>query len=217
MNFPVLFVNFKTYREATGEKAVELARICQNVSRQTNKQVVPVVQVSDLYRVSKTVDIPVYVQRVDPVTYGSNTGSVLPEGLKQNGASGVVINHSEDRRTDDVVRRCLERCRDQKLEAMVCAKNPSEAESISSMNPDIVAIEPPEFIGGDISVSNAKPKIITRSRKKVSQPLICGAGIRKKEDVQKAIDLGADGIFVASGVVKTEDPENSIKKLVSPF
>ncbi len=217
MNYPALFVNFKTYRKGTGEKAAELAQVCENVSRETNESVVPVVQTADLYRVSRVVDVPFYGQRIDPVGYGSNTGKVLPEALVQNGASGVVINHSEDRRSKDVIRKCLERAEKQDLESMVCAKDPEEAGKISGFGPDMVAIEPPELIGGDVSVSDAKPELITEAVEKVNQPLICGAGIKKREDVEKALDLGADGIFVASGIVKSEDPEERIRKMVSSF
>ncbi len=217
MNYPVLFVNFKTYRRGTGERAEELAKLCEEVSEDTGERVVPVVQVADLFRVSRTVGIPVYAQRVDSVNYGSNTGSVLPEALVQNGASGVIINHSEDRRSDDVIRKCLERTKKQGLETMVCAKDPKEAERISSIGPDMVAIEPPELIGGDVSVSEARPELITEAIEKVSQPLVCGAGIKNKEDVEKALDLGADGIFVASGIVESDDPEEKIRKMISPF
>ncbi|MFP4117079.1 MAG: triose-phosphate isomerase [Candidatus Aenigmatarchaeota archaeon] len=217
MNYPVLFVNFKTYRKGTGEEAAELAKICENVSREVNKSIAPVVQVADLYRVSRVVDIPIYAQRIDPVGYGSNTGSVLPESLVQNGASGVVINHSEDRRSKDVVRKCLEKAEKQDLETMVCAKDPEEAGKISSFNPGMVAVEPPELIGGDVSVGDAKPELITEAVGKVNQPLICGAGIKDKKDVERALDLGADGVFVASGIVKSDDPEEKIKEMVKPF
>ncbi len=217
MELPALFVNFKTYEEGTGEKAESLAELCENISLETKKTIVPVVQVSDLYRVSRVVDIPVYSQTVDPVGYGSNTGSVLPEGLKKNGAHGAVINHFEDRKDFSAIERCINRSNELFLETMVCAKDPEEAGEISQLDPDLVAIEPPELIGSDASVSTVKPEIITESLEKVSQPLICGAGIKSREDVERAVRLGADGVFVASGVVKAGNIEEEIRELVEPL
>jgi Thiazole biosynthesis protein ThiG. len=34
---------------------------------------------------------------------------------------------------------------------------------------------------------------------------LCGAGIKNREDVAKAIELGSDGILLASGIVKAKD------------
>ncbi len=217
MELPALFVNFKTYEEGTGGKAEELAGLCEDIFLDTEKTIVPVVQVSDLHRVSQKVDIHIYGQRMDPVGYGSNTGHVLPEGLKSNGASGVIINHSEDRREEDIIRRCIDRASGLGLKTMVCAKDPEEAGKISQMGPDIVAIEPPELIGGDVSVSTAKPEVIRQSLERVSQPLICGAGIKSREDVEVALDLGAEGVFVASGVVKSDNPREKLRELVQPL
>ncbi|MFP4116056.1 MAG: triose-phosphate isomerase [Candidatus Aenigmatarchaeota archaeon] len=217
MKLPLLLVNFKTYEKGTGRKAEGLAKTCEMVSEEAGKNIVPVVQVSDLYRVSNKVDIPVYAQRIDPVNYGSNTGHVLPKGLKENGASGVVINHSEDRRDMEVIESCIKKASGLGFDTLVCAESPEEAGKISDLEPDMVAIEPPELIGGDVSVSSARPEVITDSLERVNRPLICGAGIKSKEDVEKALELGARGVFVASGIVKAEDPEERIKELVEPF
>lgn len=217
MKFPILFVNFKTYEKGTGEDADKLAEICEKVAEDTGKNIIPVVQLADLCRISEKVDIPVFAQRIDPVNYGSNTGHVLPESLEENGADGVVINHSEDRRRIDVLEAAVGRAKDVGLKTLVCANNPKVAEAVDSFRPDVIAIEPPELIGGDISVSSAKPSVITNSVEKVQTPVICGAGIKTKEDVERALELGARGIFVASGIVKSDDPEKKIGELTEPF
>ncbi|MDY6788588.1 MAG: triose-phosphate isomerase, partial [Candidatus Nanohaloarchaea archaeon] len=40
---------------------------------------------------------------------------------------------------------------------------------------------------------------------------------KTEEDVEKALELGAEGVLVASGVVKASDPEKEIKKFVDPL
>lgn len=217
MDFPVLFVNFKTYEKGTGERAEELAGACEKLVGETKKNIVPVVQVGDLYRVSEKVDVPAYAQTIDLIDYGSHTGHVLPEDLVKNGAEGVVINHSEDKREIKVVEACIERAEDVGLNTLVCAETPEKVETISSFQPDVIAIEPPKLIGGDISVSEARPSLIKKSVKRTETPMICGAGIKTKKDVEKALELGARGIFVASGIVKAEDPKDKMRELTQPF
>lgn len=217
MDFPVLFVNFKTYERGTAGDAEVIAGVCERITKNKDVNIIPVAQVGDLYRVSKNLQIPVYAQRIDPIDYGSHTGHVLPEDLTENGAAGVVINHSEDKRKDEVVKNCISRAEDVGLETLVCAETPDKIKELSSFGPDVMAIEPPELIGGDVSVSSARPSIITDSLERTDIPVICGAGIKTKKDVEKALELGARGIFVASGIVKAESPEKKIRELTKPF
>ncbi len=81
-------------------------------------------------------------------------------------------------------------------------------------DPEMVAVEPPELIGGDISVSAASPEIIDRSVKIVGHgKLIVGAGIKDQTDVKIACELGAYGILVASGVMQAKHPEEALRAL----
>ncbi|MCD6502806.1 MAG: triose-phosphate isomerase, partial [Euryarchaeota archaeon] len=89
-----------------------------------------------------------------------------------------------------------------------------------ALEPTFIAIEPPELIGGDVSVTSAKPEIITRVVEGVSRinknvRILTGAGIKHKEDVKKAVDLGTDGVLLASGYIKAKDPKKFLTELVS--
>jgi len=97
-----------------------------------------------------------------------------------------------------------------------------DAEKIAYLNPDFIAVEPPELIGGTVSVSDAKPEIISSSVKAVKLinnkiKVLCGAGIHNKDDVKKAIKLGAEGVLVASGIVKAENQKTALRDLVNGF
>ena len=83
-----------------------------------------------------------------------------------------------------------------------------------------MCIEPPELIGGDISVTTANPGIVSNSVEAVKSindkvKILCGAGVKNGKDVAKAIELGADGVLLASGVVKAKDKEGVIRDLAS--
>ena len=214
---PTLVVNFKTYAKATGEKAVELAIICDQIAQETGKNIVIAVQEADMFRVAEKVSIPVFSQDIEPIEPGAHTGHTLPEAVKESGAVGTLLNHSEYKFPIDVIASSIKRAKEIGLATIVCAPTPEEASEIAKLEPDMIAIEPPELIGGDVSVSTAQPEIISGTIEKVHAirevPVLCGAGIKNKNDVEIAIKLGSVGILVASGVVKAEDPAEVLRDL----
>lgn len=214
---PLIITNFKTYAQGCGTKAVELAQIAQKVAHETGASLAIAVQAVDIFQVAQKVDIPVLAQHVDPIECGASTGHILPEAIKEAGAAGTLLNHSEHRLEWDVLAKTIERAKEVGLITVVCAKNPEEGQRIAQeFDPDFVAVEPPELIGGDISVSTAQPEVISNSAKLIgSEKLIVGAGIKNSEDVRIAIELGAIGMLPASGVVKAEDPAAVLRDLVS--
>jgi len=83
-----------------------------------------------------------------------------------------------------------------------------------------VAVEPPELIGGDISVATADPDIVTDAVDAAGAvnddvDVFCGAGISTGDDVVTAGELGAEGILLASGVAKADDPRAALEDLVA--
>lgn len=208
---PLIVVNFKTYIEATGKRAIELAKSSEIVSRDTGVTLVVAPQFSDIKAVSETVDIPVFSQHLDSVKPGPFTGHILSEAVKSSGAEGSILNHSERRIGIDEIRTCIERCAETDLYSLVCADTANAATKIAMMNLDMIAIEPPDLIGTGISVSKARPELIADSVSQVRDVnsrvrILCGAGISTAEDVAKALELGTTGVLVASSVVKNKDP-----------
>ena len=215
---PVLLINLKTYEEGTGSKAMEIAKIADSFGSEV--EIILAVQPADIRMISENVSIPVFSQHVDPVEYGSHTGWILPESVKQAGAVGTLLNHSERRMDFETLERAMKRCRDVGLRTVVCAETPDKVKKFAAMKPDFIAIEPPELIGGDVSVSRAKPHVITESVEKARPfgvPVLCGAGVKNQDDVRRAKELGAKGILVASGVVKAGNPREAIEDLLRGF
>ena len=94
---PIIIINFKTYSEATGKKAVDLSKIAEKVSTETGVNIGLAPQFVDISSIAKTVSNPVFAQHIDPITPGSSTGHILLEAVKEAGAVGSLINHSERR------------------------------------------------------------------------------------------------------------------------
>lgn len=212
--FPILITNFKTYESATGVRALKLAKLHEEIAREYGVHFAVCPQVMDIWMVASQVSIPVFAHHFDAVTHGQFTGHILPEALKLAGADGSLLNHAEKRIPFSQIADSLNRAREVGLFTVVCARDLKEACEIAALKPDAVAIEPPELIGGDISVSTASPSIIADAVKKIkSVPLIVGAGIKTAEDVKIALSLGAKGVLVASGVTKAKEP----RKVLSDF
>lgn len=200
----MIVVNFKTYGEASGEAARDLAKKCEKAAKDSGERVVTTPQSADLLR-TNDLDIEVFSQHLDPVKAGSHTGHSLADTLKQAGASGTLINHSERRINDKKIKKTVQKAKEKEMVSIVCAQNPEECKEFSSFEPDFVAFEPPELIGGDVSVSEAKPDMIEEAVEKSEVDVLTGAGVKDEEDVAKSIELGCKGVLVASGVVKADD------------
>ncbi len=212
MRFPALLINLKVY----GEDSTSIAHIAKAVSADTGIEIVLCPSHIFLKEISQM--ISTFAQSIDPVEEGAHTGAIIAEYVKLAGAIGSLINHSEKRIPMDDIRICIERCRDAGLLSCVCAATEVEVEEIAHMRPDMILAEPPELVGGDISVSTAKPEIITNSveiAKNVSNKIkvLCGAGIKNSNDVRKVVELGADGVGVSSGIVKAPDIEKAMRDI----
>jgi triosephosphate isomerase len=217
---PIILLNFKCYLEATGAKAVQLAKYAQQVSEKFGVIVAVAPQAADIRLVSQQVKVPVFAQHIDPIAAGSHTGHMLAESVLEAGASGVIINHSERRLRADVIEDTIVRARGLGLTTTVCANTPGIAEAIAALNPDMVAVEPPELIGSGVAVSKAKPEIITDTVSRIRKinkdvMILCGAGITSGDDVREALRLGTQGVILASGVVKAKNQLAAIEDLAS--
>jgi len=217
---PLILINFKTYLEATGERAVKLAKYAEEVSEEFDVSIAVAPQFADIFRVSQEVSIPVFSQHIDAIEPGSHTGSILGESVKESGAIGTLINHSEKRLTLADIEFCVRRAKELDLLTVVCTNNIKTTEAASALNPDYVAVEPPELIGTGIPVSKADPEVVRGSVEAVrrisdSVRVLCGAGISKGEDVKAALDLGTSGVLLASGVVKAKDQREALRELLN--
>ncbi len=216
---PVIIVNFKLHPGASGKNAVELAKILDEEARGNDVEIAITVNPLDFHPVKENVSIPVLLQHVDAVEFGSYTGKLNPYLAKEYEVDGLLINHSERRLTIADIDFLVQKARELNLTSVVCTNNARVSGAIAFLNPDFIAMEPPELIGGDISVSKAKPEAITETIEAVKSvrnvPVLVGAGVKNSEDVRRAIELGAKGILVASGITKAKDPKKAIEDLIS--
>jgi len=153
---------------------------------------------------------------LDNSKVGSTTGFMIPELVKKSNINGAIINHSEHRIPNKDIKELVDRLKKLKMISVLCVKNVAEVKKYVKLNPDYIAIEPPELIGSGKAVSKEKPELITNAARAVKAAknktkLLCGAGIVSGDDVEKAIQLGSKGILVASGIVKSKNWNKAIE------
>ncbi|MFP4175164.1 MAG: triose-phosphate isomerase [Halobacteriales archaeon] len=213
-----LLVNLKTYEAGTGDAAVRVAEAARDVADETGARVAVAPQAVDVRAVAET-GVETFAQGVDGVEYGSNTGATHPDAMARAGATGTLLNHSERRIRLAEIDAAVVAAGEAGLETVVCANNPAQSAAAAALGPDAVAVEPPELIGTGTPVSKADPDVITGTVEAVDAvgdvPVLCGAGITSGDDVDAARELGAEGVLVASGVVKAESPRDAMLDLVT--
>lgn len=217
---PIILINFKCYEEGTAHNAVKLAKVCETVAKEnTHVDIILAVQAADIFRVSQEVSLRVFAQHIDAIEPGPHTGHTSALTIKEAGAAGTLLNHSEKRLTVDATEDALREAKYHGLDVVVCASDTAIGTALAELLPDMIAIEPPELIGGNVSVSTARPETILDAVKHITNtripiPVLVGAGITNSADVKKALDLGAAGVLVSSHIVRAKNPEKVLRDLV---
>lgn len=217
-----LIINLKNYAEISGQKAVQISLDAEKVARELDVRIIISPPQVLLGLVASKTTLEILGQHVDLEQLGASTGFVIPEMLKEAGAVGSIINHSEHPIGIDIIKKLIERLRNIDLISLVCTKNLEELRAINELQPDFIAIEPPGLIGTKRSISSEKPSLIRDSFKHLSSTasrtkLICGAGINTPQDVRIALQLGSTGILAASSIVKSDGWYDKIYELAEPF
>lgn len=210
-----VLVNLKAY----ACDPLEIAAAVRDVADESGVRMAVAPQAADLSRVDET-DVETWAQHVSPVDAGSHTGSTLAESVASAGAVGTLLNHSERRLRLAAIDDALSAADRAGLETIVCANNPEQVAAAAALGPDAVAVEPPELIGGDVSVASADPDVVEDAVAAAAAvdpdvTVFCGAGVSTGADVAAADELGADGVLLASGVAKAENPRSVLEDLVS--
>ncbi len=211
--------------EVSGKRCLALALEAERVAKELNMldSIAVAPPNPALALIAEHVSIPVIAQHVDDKGEGSTTGYNVAKMLRSFNIRGSIVNHSEHRLLPKEIEGIVKALHESDMLAIVCVKEPDEIDAIAglSVEPDYIAIEPPELIGTGNAVSKSKPEVITRSVERANSlglkrsKVICGAGIVDGRDAMAAIRLGSRGVLVASGIVKAENWYEKIKDIAS--
>lgn len=217
---PILILNLKSYKAGFYEleQIIEAANIVSKEFPQIDFALAPNVLVAMKALSLVYPRVKVYLQHVDPVDYGAFTGHIPLMAAKELGFGGALVNHSERRVSYDIIHKIVSEGKELSFNVIVCVGDLREIPQIAKLKPTYIAYEPPELIGTGISVSKAKPQDLAKSVHLIREfsegesiP-ICGAGISSNTDVAAAIDLGAQGVLVASAFVKAKNRVDKLRE-----
>lgn len=215
---PIIILNFKVYDEASGRRGINLAK---NLSMIKSKkyEVILAPSLPTLSEISDKVKLSVFAQHVDPIGLGAYTGQVSVDELRKIGVKGVILNHSERKLPFLILKKTVELCKKNKLVTVVCASSLSEIRKVSHLHPQFVCYEPSELIGGDVSVTEARPNFITKAVDIIRHvspqtKVLCGAGIHSRADLNLALMLGAYGVMIGHAVPKAANPKKFLQGML---
>jgi triosephosphate isomerase (TIM) len=213
-----LILNFKNYSSIQGKGSLKLARAAERVAKEVRATIIVAPPTPLLGLVASKVGIEVFGQSVGSSIGEKTTGSVLPEAIKAAGASGTILNHSEARLRSSEIPMMVQRLKRLGLKTCLCARDSKEVASMASLGTEYLAVEPPALIGSGVAVSKAQPRLVESSVRGARGAgyrgkILCGAGIVDGRDVKRAVELGVDGVLVASSVVAARNWASKIREL----
>jgi len=213
----MFFLALKTYRQTTGAEAIKILSSVKKISEEYKVPIIAVAQPVDIYRIKKELDIEVWAQHVDPIDPGKNTGWISPYSVKNVGATGTLINHSEHKISDDLVNKTNQKAKNYGLKTLVIGHTAEEVINYDSLDCDLLGYEKEDLIASPVSMIDQQEESIKEVLKKIRKPLIIGAGINDGEDVRKSVAVGAVGVILATAFVSAPNPEEKLRELAEGF
>ena len=196
----MIVVNFKNYK--IGKRVLDLAK------KIDGKNVIAAVPAINIKELADKTKLKVYAQHVDHQLLGKTTGFILPESIKQAGAVGSLLNHSEHLVSIKDIELSSRRCKKVGLKLIICTSSLRQVREIKKLKPFAIAFEDPKLIATGKSItkhrSNDLKKFVSILGKSRIIPL-CGAGISSKEDYEEALKLGCKGVLVSSVITKSRN------------
>lgn len=210
----MIVVNFKNYKH--GKDVLDLVR---TIDIYCNKAMiaVPAIELKDI---AQNTTLPVFAQNVGFIDSGKGTGLVSPESIAYAGATGSLLNHSENKSSLVNIKKIAERFNEMGLKLIICASTLKEAEKVKKLNPYAIAFEDPKLISSGNSITTHKANSLKKFVKMLEGTSIiplCGAGISTADDVANALLLGCKGVLVSSAIANAQNPEKFLKEVAAMF
>ncbi len=210
-------INLKHYQVSSGNRCESFLSKFIGMDTPSDTRIIFALNPIDLRIAKGFPELNFYAQHIYPVDFGASTGQYSIESLMDLGIGGSLLNHSEMRVPESHIAETLDKAKSMDFPVVVCADSSGEAEKYSALGPEYIAYEPPELIGGNVSVTSAKPEIIQSVVERCARnsvPVLVGAGVKNNNDMKKSLELGARGVLVASGIVLSNDPLASLTSLI---
>ncbi len=202
-----------------GDKVLEYAKAADAAAKKYDIDVLFITPATEIRRVKEnTENLIIIAPYMDTLRPGRGMADILPEGLKDAGAEGVVINHCEKPMSLPQMKKTIERARELDFIVFACADTVDEAKAIAQLHPDIINPEPSELIGGTGNgvSSMGYVKEVIKSIKEIDPDILVeqAAGITNGKQVYDFIMAGSEAAGAASGIMNAKDPIAMIYEMI---
>ena len=215
---PYFEIGTKNY--VWGDKLLEYAIAADKAAEKYDIDVLFIVPALEVRRVAEnTKNLKVFCTYMDTLRPGRGCADILPEGVKDAGAIGVMINHCEKPMSLPQIKATIDRANELDMLVFACADSVAETKAIAELHPDIINPEPSELIGGSgggVSDMGYVMEVIREIRKIDENILIeQAAGITNGQQVYDFIMAGSEAAGAASGIMNAEDPIAMIDEMIA--
>jgi len=214
----MILVNFKIYKETFGDGAVKLAKIIKEVGDESKIRMIVIASALDAARIKEKTGVEVWLQNVDEYQEGKHTGWISAEQAMAMGIGGGLVNHFEHQTPRGTVQKIIKN-KPKGFELACCVKTTGQIEKwVAKTKADYIFYEAPEFIGNSQQSVATKPESIKKAVELSGKiPLIAGAGVKNKEDVEVCLKMGAKAVGLSSALVLGDDPKKVLEDIARGF
>lgn len=212
---PFFEIGIKNY--LYGDDVLALAKAADEAAAENDIDVLFITPYTEIRSVSEATEhLIVLAPYMDTLLPGRGIADILPEALKAAGAKGVVVNHCERPMSLPDIKKTIQRAHDLGLFVFACADSLEEARALACLGPDIINPEPTELIGSGTTSDAFYVSESTRVIHGINPGIIVeqAAGIANEQQVYDLIRSGAQGVGVASGIVCSESPCDTARKMI---
>jgi len=192
-----------------GDAVFEYAKAVDEGAKKYDIDAIFIAPYTEIRRIAEHTDkLFVFAPYMDTLRPGRGMADVLPEAIKDAGATGVLLNHCERPMSLPQIKATIDRANELGLITFACADSIAETKAIAQFQPDIINPEPSELIGTD-QASDMGYVVETLKVVKDLYPNILveqAAGITTGEQIYDFIMAGNDAAGSASGILKSPDP-----------
>ena len=201
-----------------GSQILDLARIADEASRRHRVQVIFTTPFPDIRMVAQaTQDLIVFAPHMDPIRPGRGLADILPESVREAGADGVMLNHTEKPITYVTLYQTMKRVNELNMLSLIITDSVLEAKAAALLSPDIITAEPAELIatGQASDMTYVKTSIEAIHSVNPDIYVLIGAGIKTGQDVYNVICEGADASGSSSAIALAENPEALVNEMLT--
>ena len=192
-----------------GDAVLEYAKAVDEGAKTYDIDAIFIAPYTEIRRIAEhTSRLFVFAPYMDTLRPGRGMADVLPEAIKDAGATGVLLNHCERPMSLPQIKATIDRANELGLITFACADSIAETKAIAQFQPDIINPEPSELIGTD-HASDMSYVVGTLKVVKDLYPDILveqAAGITTGAQIYDFIMAGNDAAGCASGILKSPDP-----------